>query len=76
MPQNNMEMDCSLLNMKNDPAKFLVGSATKGVFGRLDSNWTTQPAAGDNFMIPRKRAFGKRVMLLSLDPLEDIYLKQ
>jgi hypothetical protein len=69
-------MDCSLLNLRNDPNKFMVGSATKIAFGKLDSRWTSTPATGENYMIPRRRVFSKRCMLLSLDPLEDIELKR
>eukprot|EP00354_Favella_ehrenbergii_P012420 CAMPEP_0170450730 /NCGR_PEP_ID=MMETSP0123-20130129/171_1 /TAXON_ID=182087 /ORGANISM="Favella ehrenbergii, Strain Fehren 1" /LENGTH=92 /DNA_ID=CAMNT_0010712113 /DNA_START=1151 /DNA_END=1429 /DNA_ORIENTATION=- len=44
-------------------------------FGKLDGGWTSTPATGENFMIPRRR-FSRRVMLLSLDPLEDLELKR
>ena len=41
IPQNNLEMDCSMLNLRNDPNKHMVGSATKLAYGRLDSGWTS-----------------------------------
>ena len=76
IPQHNLEIDCSLLNLRNDPNKFMVGSATKitSAFARNDS--PSQPSSGDGFMIPRRRFYHRRVMLLSLDPLEDIELKR
>ena len=76
VPQDNLEMDCSLLNLRNDPNKFMVGSATKLAFGRLDASWTTQPATGENYMIPRRRFYQRRCMLFSLDALEDVEMKR
>ena len=75
VPQCSLDYDCSLLNLRNDPNKHMVGSATKVAFGKLDSGWTSTPATGENYMIPRKR-FSRRVMLYSLDPLEDVELKR
>lgn len=65
-----------MLNLRNDPNKFMVGSATKLAFGKLDSGWTSQPTVGENYIIPRRRFCTRRCMLLSLDHLEDIELKR
>ena len=68
-PQNNLEMDCSILNLKNDPWKNTVGCSTKAYWRRgTDEN--------SNWMVPRRKFCSGRVNLLSFDQMEDLLLKQ
>lgn len=69
VPRDNLDIDCSMLNLRNDPNKHMIGSASISQHHITPSMSLSKQSTNEFKNTFKTSYFKRRVMLLSLDRL-------